>query len=358
MKKLTALLLGVVLTASLLTGCGSTPAAETPAAETEEPAAETPAAETEEPEAEAEEPAAEATGSYKVGITVQSLVNAYWAGVFGEVETLLKEKGWEYTIVDCNDNSQEQISQIENFISSECDLIMVHPSDPNAIEDVCKQAMDAGITVMSWDDILTNTTLNWVLNNEDLGKAIGGAAAEFIKANGFTADKKAEVLIIQYDKTPILLDRRNGIEAGLKEGADGLYEIVADCEGLEAGPAQTNVETVLQAHPNLRIVAGIGAGADVGANQALMSANPNGIPDDMGIFSADATLEQLEAIKDPAQASRVSVGFEGSNKKTAAAVVDIYQRLLDGETFPEHDVYRPILPISADNVDEYIADYK
>src|SRR5665647_1834901 len=75
------------------------------------------------------------TKKFKVGITIQSLENSYWAGVFGEVETLLKAKGWDYTILACNDSSATQIQQIENFTTDGVDLIMVHPSDPNALED-------------------------------------------------------------------------------------------------------------------------------------------------------------------------------------------------------------------------------
>lgn len=52
----------------------------------------------------------------KLGITIQSLENSYWAGVFGKVEKLMEEKGWEASVVDCKDNSAQQISQIENFV--------------------------------------------------------------------------------------------------------------------------------------------------------------------------------------------------------------------------------------------------
>ena len=49
-----------------------------------------------------------------------------------------------------------QIQQIENFITSGVDLIMVHPSDPYAIEDY-KTSCEAGIKVMCWDDKMENT---------------------------------------------------------------------------------------------------------------------------------------------------------------------------------------------------------
>src|SRR5690606_5444701 len=101
----------------------------------------------------------------------------------------------------------------------------------------------------------------------------------------------------------------------------------------------------------------IGAGGDIGANEAFMAKYQGDIPDDVGIFSADATEQQLEAIL-AGQASRSSTGFEGSNKRTAQAVVDLYERLLNGEVFSEQNLVRPLLTMNADNAEEYLADYK
>ncbi|SCP97702.1 sugar ABC transporter substrate-binding protein [Anaerobium acetethylicum] len=303
-----------------------------------------------------EETEKETGDTFKVGITIQSLENSYWAGVFGEVETLLKEKGWDYTILACNDSSATQIQQIENFVTNEVDLIMVHPSDPNAIEDYLKAAMDAGIKVMCWDDKMTNTDLNWVLDNTELGYTIGKEAANFINDH-YSADKKAEVAIMNYPQTPILLERETGILSALEEIAKDKYEIVAQQPAIDAQAALSNMETILQANPDCKIVCSIGAGGDIGANEAFMTATGGKIPDDMGIFSADATQQQLEAIVN-GEASRASVGFEGSNKKTAEAVVDLYEKLLNGETFDEQNLVRPLLVIDAENAEEYLADYK
>ena len=348
-KKLIALLLASVLVMTGLVGCGT----KEPVTETTAPAAE---ATTEEAAAPAEEAATTEASDFTVGITIQSLENSYWAGVFGEVEKLLQEKGWGYTILACNDNSATQIQQIENFITNDVDLIMVHPSDPNAIEDYLKQARDAGIKVMSWDDKMTNTDLNWILDNTKLGYAIGGAAAEFINAN-YTADNKAQVAIMNYPQTPILLERETGILNALKEIATDKFEVVAQQPALDAQTAITNMETILQANPDTKIVCSIGAGGDIGANEAFMTVTEGKIPADMGVFSADATQQQLEAIVN-GQATRASVGFEGSNKKTAAAVVALYEKLLNGETFPDQNVVRPLTVIDATNAADFLADYK
>lgn len=293
---------------------------------------------------------------FKVGITIQSLENSYWAGVFGEVRTMMKDKGWDFTILACNDNSAKQIEQIENFITNGVDLIMVHPSDPNAIEDYLKKARDAGIKVMCWDDKMKNTDLNWVLDNTKLGYTIGKAAAEFINEH-YSATNKAQVAVMNYPQTPILLERETGILNALKEISGGKYEIVAQQPALDAATALSHMETIFQANQNVKVVCSIGAGGDIGANEAFMSKTGGKIPNDVGIFSADATKQQLEAIVQ-GQASRASVGFEGSNKKTAAAVVDLYERLLKGETFKEQNLYRPLLTINASNAAGYLADYQ
>jgi len=343
-RKLLSAILGMTMVLAMFAGCNSTPAETAPETDS--------AGNTE----AAPDTAPATSEKYKVGVSLQSLANSYWAGVFGEAENIMKEKGWDYTVVDCKDNSAEQISQIENFISAGCNMIMVHPSDPAAIEDVCKRARENGIKVMCWDDKMTNTDINWVLENTELGYAIGSAAAKFINEH-YTADNKAEVAIINYPQTPILLERENGILAALEEECPDNYTVVAQQPALDAGTAQSHLETILQAYPNCKVVCSIGAGGDVGANEAFMSATGGDIPDDMGIFSADATEQQLKAILD-GQASRVSVGFEGSNKRTAIAVVGLYEQLLTGETFEEQNIVRPLLPIGIDNVEEYLADYQ
>lgn len=296
-----------------------------------------------------------AEGTYKVGITIQSLENSYWAGVFGEVENILKENGWDYTILGCRDNSATQIQQIENFITNDVDLIMVHPSDPNALEDYLATARKAGIKVMCWDDKMTNTDVNWVLDNEVLGKKIGSEAGKFI-AKHYTAASPAEVAIINYPQTPILLDREKGIVAGMEAEAKGKFKIVARQPGLDAATSLTAMESILQASPNVRVVASIGAGGDIGVNQAFMTKTKGNIPEDMGIFSADATAQQLQAIVN-GEATRASVGFEGSNRKTAAACVEIYEKLLTGYKFSDQNVFRVLTVMDKSNAASFLADF-
>lgn len=292
----------------------------------------------------------------KLGITIQSLQNAYWAGVMTALGEILQAAGAEYTIVGCNDSSATQIAQIENFVSAGCDLIMVHPSDANAIEDACAEARNFGIKVMCWDDPMTNTDANWILSNTDLGIAIGELAADFINQH-YTAEKKAEVTIIGYPQTVILLERENGIKIGLKNKADGKYEIVATTAAIEANLAQDAMDSILQAHPDCRVVTGIGAGAMIGADEALQIATGGKIPEDMGVFTTDVTKQQLGQLADPTYPAKGIIGFEGSDEDTGRACASMFALILSNNVGAKN-VFRGVAPITAENVSKIMAGMK
>lgn len=293
-------------------------------------------------------------GGKKIGITIQNYENAYWAGVMSKLEQILKDEGYDATIVGCEENSAKQIEQIENFITSGCDLIMVHPNDADAVEEVCGRALDEGIKVMCWDNPMENTTANWVLDNTELGKEIGKTAAAFINEH-YTADNKAQVCVMGKPDTQVLLGRQNGIEAGLKENCKDNYEIVATIDGVVNNEVQSKAESVLQANPDCKVWVGVGAGAMIGSNTALLAkyGGAGKIPEDCGVITTDVTSEQLDSLEAGDEAVRAIVGFEGSNTDTAQACFEMFKRILDGEDFSaDKNVYRPTMEINADNIAE------
>ena len=291
-----------------------------------------------------------------IGITIQSLQNAYWAGVMTALDEVLKAAGAEYNIVSCNDSSATQISQIEGFINKGCDLIMVHPSDANAVEDICAEARNFGIKVMCWDDPMENTDANWILSNTDLGIAIGELAGNFINEH-YSTEKKAEVTVLGYPQTKILLERENGIKQGLANTAAGKYEIVASQAALEPNTAQNAMETILQAHPDCRVVAGIGAGPMIGADEALQIYTGGNIPDDMGVFTTDVTKQQLGQLENPTYPAKGIIGFEGSDEDTARACASMFALILK-DNVGAKNVFRGVAPITLDNVSKIMAGMK
>ena len=359
MKKILSILIASFLIVGLLAGCGggsSTSSAPAGGDSTAKQEASTSTGDTEgvqaSPEFYAKADLASLSGK-KIGVTIQSLQNSYWAGVMTALEEVVKKNGGNITIVACDDSSATQIGQI---ISSGCDLIMVHPSDAAAVEDACAEARTAGIKVMCWDDPMTNTDANWVLNNTDLGIAIGEAAGNFISEH-YTEDNKAQIAMINYPQTTILLEREEGILQGLESTAAGLYEVVSSQAGLDANQAQTAMETILQRYPDCRIVTGIGAGAMIGTDEALQIATGGKIPEDMGVFTADVTKQQLEHLMDDTYPARVALGFEGSDEDTGTACASMFALIL-ADNVGAQNVFRGLTPITAENVEAIMAGMK
>ena len=294
--------------------------------------------------------------SKKLGITIQSLQNAYWAGVMAALGECLEELGAEYTILSCDDSSVVQGMQIDNFIAQGCNLIMVHPSDASTVEDLCASARAQGIKVMCWDDPMENTDANWIINNHALGVSIGEMTADFINEH-YSADNKAEIIIVGYSTTKILLEREEGIREGLANKADGKYEIVATRNAIVASDAQMAVETALAAHPNAKIVAGIGAGAMIGACEALNIFTRGEIPEDMGVFTTDVTKQQLEQLQDESYPAKGIIGFEGSDEDTARSCASMFALIL-ADRIEAKNVFRSFTPLDSDTVDTIIAGMK
>lgn len=332
-----------------ITACGSSGSSETEA--TTAAAEETTAAESEtQTEASAEGESGESAGGFHIGLSIQTLSNQVWAQQMDEISQRGAEDGNEITVVDCDENANTQIDQIENFITSGVDAIIVQAVDADAIEDVCAQALDAGIAVVCWDDEMENSSFNWVIQNYDLGVLIGTQAADFI--NEKFADGSCEVAVLGYPQTPILLERESGILDALSDNAPNA-EVVANQPAIDITEGLNAMETILQAHPDVKVVCTIGGGGATGANEAFKGFYGSEVPDDVGIFSTDLTDEAVAAMQN-GEFNRVVIAITGNSYVCGDVVYDLTIDYLNGEQL-DHNVYRDLIPVTIDNLEEMIA---
>ena len=291
----------------------------------------------------------------KIGITIQTLDNAYWAGVMSALEEQLAQYGADYTLLDCDQNTDTQIGQLENYIMQDYDLILVHANDPSAVESVCADALSKGIKVICWDDHMENTTVNFVLDNATLGEAIGQLAAEFINAH-YDSSNPAQVAVIEYNDVGILLERAEGIKKGLEASAAGNYTIVAEEPGLNPSDSQLSVEKILSSNPDCKVVVGIGSGAMIGANEAFMNFYSSDIPEDVGVITTDVTKRQLNSLLSD-ESCRGIIGFEGSDVDTGKAVASLCSLVLEDKVDAK-EIYRSVGKITPDNAEKIMSEMK
>lgn len=340
-KKVLAGMLAAMMVVGLTACGGSKEAASTDGQETTE------ATDTAD-DAAAEDTAKE--GGIHIGCAVQTLSNQVWAQQMEEITSRAKADGNEVTVVDCDENANTQIDQIENFITSGVDAIIVQPVDADALEDICKEALDQGIAVVCWDEEMENSSFNWVIENYDLGKEIGSQAADWI--NEKFDNGEVEVAVLGYPQTPILLERENGILDALKEKAPNAT-VVANQPAIDTTEGLNAMETILQANPDVKVVCTIGGGGAAGANEAFKGFYGSEVPDEVGIFSTDLTDEAVASMQN-GEFNRMVVAITGNSYKCGDTVYDLTISYENGEQL-DHNVYRDLIPVTIDNLDEMIA---
>ena len=166
MKKIIALVLAAMMVLSLA-ACGAK--TEAPAA-TQAPAA--PAATEAAPAAPAEN-----TGAGKtVGIAMPTQSSERWIKDGGNMKAQLEAKGFNVILQYGEDDVQAQVSQIENMISQQVDVLVIAAIDSGALTGVEAQAKEAGIPIIAYDRLLMDTdavSYYASFDNEGVGRVIG-----------------------------------------------------------------------------------------------------------------------------------------------------------------------------------------
>lgn len=345
-KRILSILLIVVMVMSAV-ACGGKDEPITEKSSEAPPVAED-AGETVEAEEDAEEDLEEAE-SLSIGCAIQTMGNQVWAQQMESITENANKDGHKVTVVECQENANTQIGQLENFITSGMDIIIVQPVDPDAIEEVCGQALDQDITVVCWDEEMENSTFNWVIANYDLGLAIGEEAAAFI--NEKHGDEGCEVVVLGYPQTPILLERENGILESLSELAPGA-DVVANQPAIDTTQGLNAMETILQSHPNVKVVCCIGGGGAAGANEAFKAYYGDEVPDDMGIFSTDLTEEFVASVQND-EFNRSCIAITGNAYVCGEEIYNLSVSYHAGE-LTDKNVHRDLIPVTKDNLDDFI----
>ena len=248
---------------------------------------------------------AEGGDDYTVGMTL-NLGNLTWAELAEAAKAHAKELGMDITVQNSNDDATTQVSQIENFIQSGVDAIIVAAVESNSVEDVCKSAQEAGIKVIAYTQVIENSDAQYLVDAYNTGYACGERAAQWIKE--VYGDEEIEWALQDLPKYPEIIDRANGIKEAIEELAPNAKLVATQpAEVMEDG--QKNAENFMQSNPNIKVICSIGSGGGAGANEGVKSYISEDEYDKFGIFGIDATEQEImNIINEDPQKSSVSLG--------------------------------------------------
>lgn len=174
-------------------------------------------------------------------ITTGSWYETYARGVQSQVDAF----GGSLQIYDSNNDLSKLASNVSAAVAANVNVLLINNASAEAAEGPVQEALDAGITVVTYDSDLTNDGLT-AINQDD--KALAGNGLAGIKED-FT--EGANIAVLSVAGYPPLDRRLEVVDQFLADNPD--FKKVATA-GVVSGNAaldtQAQVEALLKANPN------------------------------------------------------------------------------------------------------------
>ena len=276
-----------------------------------------------------------------IGITLGSLGNPFFVALSKGAEDEAKKinPNVKVNTGSADYDLNKQFTQIDNFIASGVDMILLNAADAKANAPAVKRAQAAGIVVVAVDVAAAAVDATVQTNNVQAGEI----ACQFIvdKLGG-----KGEVIIQNGPQVSAVIDRVNGCKSVLGK-ASGIKILSDDQDGKGSREGGLNV---MQGHltrfPHIDAVFTINdpqaIGADLAAKQLnvtdLIITSVDGAPDIEQALKSD-TLIQASAAQDP--------------YKMAQMAVQVGYDIMQGKKPDQTTILIPAQLITRDNVAQY-----
>lgn len=342
MKKsrlIVVLMLAVMMVLTLSLGACSNKATDTPAAAP--PAA---GSETNE-DAPGGEPADGAKASPKIGYIITFASHEWYANQVKGSEDTAKEFGYEFIVVDAENDQEKQISQGENLLAQDIDILIMAPVDGTGALPLIEKAQAQGVVVVTTSVISPKQDMYVGISDYEGAYALGLQAGQYVVDNKLDAPK---VLQVGLPALPSCVDRTEGFKAGLLEKVPGATFVEVDGGGNKdtSVPVATDA---LTANPDITMIMGINDDSNLGGVQAYKSLGYDmdkltswgmGLE---GIAAKGALLDPTSSVK-----GECAMFPEYFGRLAVLAAVDKY----NGKDMPEW-ICPPTVIVTPENLNEY-----
>lgn len=281
-----------------------------------------------------------ARAEMKMGYTAIDLTNPYFIALTKGMKARADELGIALTVHDGKSDPASQVSALENFVVQKMDAILASPVDPKALEPLVKQAKAAKIPFISVAQGVPGSDAFLGLDEHEYGLSIGRIAGQYItdKMGG-----EAEVAILNYPELAPIIDRAKGISEGILEKAPNA-KVVAEQSAATPEKGAAAIEAIMQAHPKVRVVAGINDAGVLGAYEALAGMGVD--TKQFALFGLDATPEAMAKMREGGMyKATVNIAPVDAGK----AAIDLAVQVIKSGPVPKMIVQK-MVPVMADNM--------
>lgn len=185
----------------------------------------------------------------KIGMVISTLNNPFFVSMKKGAEKKAKELGYELLVLDSRDDGATERSNVEDLVQKGAEVIIINPTDSDAVGNAIQVANDNKIPVVTVD---RNSNKGQVASHIASDNAAGGKmAAEFILEK---LGEKGNIVEIQgLPGTSAARDRGKGFHEGIK-GKDGVKVVASQPADFDRQKGLSVMENIIQANPDFKAV--------------------------------------------------------------------------------------------------------
>ena len=279
------------------------------------------------------------TSAKSITFALSTQANPFFVQMRESAQKKADELGLTINFQDASDDSATQANQLANAAASNTGVVILNPTDSDAMATAVKQLTDANIPVVAVDRAVNNTNIASYIasDNETGGKQAAKALSEAINGEG-------EILVLQ-GKTgsSASRERGKGFEEGLRDNPN-IKVVAKQTAEFERAKGLDVTTNLLQAHPNVKAIFAENDEMALGAVEAL----GNKAGKEVKVIGFDGAEDAVKAIKD----GRMYASIAQQPVKMAEQAVIEASKLLKGETAMK-EMQVEVTAVTKENVDKF-----
>jgi len=234
-------------------------------------------------------------GDYEIGLSISTLNNPFFVALKEGAEEQANEMDATLTVADAQNDAAKQVNDVEDMIQKGMDLILINPTDSEAVGAAVQAANDAGIPVITVD------------RNAETGDVVAHVASDNVAGGQLAGDYMVELVgegqkVVELEGIPGASATRDRGQ-GFNEAIDGKLEVVAkQSANFDRAEGLTVMENILQDNKDIVAVFAHNDEMALGAVQALEAAGMS----DVKVIGFDATDDAVKAVEGGTMAATVA----------------------------------------------------
>jgi ribose transport system substrate-binding protein len=253
-----------------------------------------------------------------IGLSISTMNNPFFVALRDGAQAEAQADGINLITVDAQNDPAKQIAGVEDLIQKKVPVILLNPTDSDAVANVVKEATAAGIKVISLDRAVNGAAVSSHIASDNV---VGGRmAGEFLlqKLGG----KGNLVELEGIPGSSAARERGEGFAAAIA-GKPGVKLVAQQTANFDRAQGLTVMENILQGTKNIQ---GIFAQNDEMALGALRAIEEAGLKH-VAIVGFDATPDAVAAVK----AGKMAATVQQKPELIGKMGVDAAQLLIEGK---------------------------